>query len=68
MIFDYSMFIYLSSVIIYCIYIEYMNRNKTISISEENYNQLRKFGYAGQSLNQAIGKLLAIAVGGTSDD
>jgi hypothetical protein len=68
MIFDYSMFIYLSSVIIYCIYIEYMNRNKTISISEENYNQLRKFGYAGQSLNQAIGKLLAIAVGGTSGD
>lgn len=67
MIFDYSMFIYLSSVIIYCIYIEYMNRNKTISISEENYNQLRKFGYAGQSLNQAIGKLLAIAAGGISD-
>ena len=65
MIFNYNMFIYLSSVIRYCIYIEYMNRNKTISISEENYNQLRKFGYAGQSLNQAIGKLLAIAAGGT---
>lgn len=43
-----------------------MNRNKTISVSEENYNQLRKFGYAGQSLNQAIGKLLAIAEGGGS--
>jgi hypothetical protein len=59
------MFIYLSSVIIYCIYIEYMNRNKTISISEENYNQLRKFGYAGQSLNQAVGKLLKMATGGS---
>jgi hypothetical protein len=43
-----------------------MTRNKTISVSVENYNQLRKFGYAGQSLNQAIGKLLAIAVGGAS--
>jgi hypothetical protein len=44
-----------------------MNRNKTISISQENYDQLKKFGYAGQSLNQAIGKLLAIAAGGASD-
>ena len=43
-----------------------MNRNKTISISVENYNQLRKFGYAGQSLNQAIGKLLTIAAGSES--
>jgi hypothetical protein len=57
------MFIYLSSVIRYCNYTEYMNRNKTISISEENYNQLRKFGYAGQSLNQAVGKLLKMATG-----
>jgi hypothetical protein len=65
--FNYNMLIYLSSVIIYCNYIRYMNRNKTISISQENYNQLRKFGYAGQSLNQAIGKLLAIAAGGKSD-
>lgn len=40
-----------------------MTRNKTISISQEHYNQLRRFGYAGQSLNEAIGKLLAIAVG-----
>ena len=39
-----------------------MARNRTISISQEHYNQLRRFGYAGQSLNVAIGKLLAIVV------
>lgn len=44
-----------------------MTRNKTISVSVENYNQLRKFGYAGQSLNEAIGKLLAIAAEGKSN-
>jgi hypothetical protein len=44
-----------------------MTRNKTISVSVENYNQLRKFGVAGQSLNQAIGNLLAIAAGGKSN-
>jgi hypothetical protein len=38
-----------------------MKQNITISVSMENYNELRKFGYAGQSLNEAIGKLLAIA-------
>jgi hypothetical protein len=44
-----------------------MGKNKTISVSIENYNQLRRFGYAGESLNQAIGKLLAMAAGGKSD-
>lgn len=42
-------------------YIRRMGQNITISISMENYNELRKFGYAGQTLNQAIGKLLATA-------
>ena len=38
-----------------------MGTTKTIAISIENYNQLRKFGFAGQLLNQAITKLLEIA-------
>jgi hypothetical protein len=42
-----------------------MNRNRTISISMENYNALRKFGYAGETLNEAIGKLLQIAARGS---
>jgi hypothetical protein len=42
-----------------------MNRNRTISISLENYNELRKFGFAGETLNQAIGKLLQKAARGS---
>jgi hypothetical protein len=40
-----------------------MIRHKTISISVsvENYNQLRKFAYAGQSLDKAVSNLLEIA-------
>jgi hypothetical protein len=44
-----------------------MKSRKIIAVSVENYNQLRKFGYAGQSLDQAIGKLLAIAGGEKSN-
>jgi predicted CopG family antitoxin len=36
---------------------------KTIAISAENYDKLKKFGYAGESMNRAIGKLLASAAG-----
>jgi predicted CopG family antitoxin len=41
-----------------------MSRNKTISISLEHYNELKKFGLAGESMNQAIGKLLHKAARG----
>jgi hypothetical protein len=34
---------------------------KVISISEQNYDALRKLGFAGDSFNFVIGKLLAIA-------
>ena len=40
-----------------------MKSRKIIVVSAENYNQLRKFGYAGQSMNQAISKLLEMAGG-----
>jgi predicted CopG family antitoxin len=41
-----------------------MSRNRTISISLEYYNELKKFGFAGESMNQAIGKLLQKAARG----
>jgi hypothetical protein len=44
-----------------------MKSRKIIAVSEENYNRVRRFGYAGQSINQAVDKLLAIAAGEISD-
>lgn len=41
-----------------------MKTRKIIAISVENYNKLKTFGYAGESLNQAIGTLLRIAMEG----
>ena len=40
-----------------------MIATKTIAISVDNYNRLKKYGFAGQSLNKAVEKLLAIAEG-----
>jgi hypothetical protein len=34
---------------------------KVISISEQNYEALRKLGFAGDSMNFVLGKLLHIA-------
>jgi predicted CopG family antitoxin len=36
---------------------------KVISISEENYQALKKLGLAGDSINFVVGKLLRIAAG-----
>jgi hypothetical protein len=43
----------------------YMGARKTIAISVENYDKLKKYGFAGESMNRAISKLLAIAAGGS---
>ena len=43
-----------------------MKPRKIIAISVENYDKLKTFGYAGESLNQAIGKLLMMATGAKS--
>jgi hypothetical protein len=42
-----------------------MKTRKIIAISVENYDKLKTFGYAGESLNHAIGKLLKMATGGS---
>lgn len=34
---------------------------KTIAVSVDNYERLKNYGRAGESINQAIGNLLAIA-------
>lgn len=57
------------------IYIRYLRYNvcmsgkKTISVSLENYQKLKRYGFAGESLNSAISKLFKIAdsAGGSSD-
>jgi hypothetical protein len=57
------------------IYIRYLCNNicmsakKTISVSIENYQKLKRYGLAGDSLNSAISKLFKIAdsAGGTVD-
>jgi predicted CopG family antitoxin len=41
-----------------------MRIRKTIAISAENYDKLKKYGFAGESMNRAISKLLATAAGG----
>ena len=43
----------------YIFYKSFMVITKTIAISVENYDRLKKYGFAGQSLNQAISNLLA---------
>ena len=43
--------------------VEKMER-KVISISEQNYQALRKLGFAGDSMNFVVGKLLRIAARG----
>ena len=43
-------------------YKAFMVITKTIAISVENYDRLKKYGFAGQSLNQAISNLLAVAM------
>jgi hypothetical protein len=42
-----------------------MGTRKTIAISVENYDKLKKYGFAGESMNRAISKLLALAAGGS---
>ena len=46
-----------------------MSEKKTISVSVENYQKLKRYGLAGDSLNSAISKLFKIAdsAGGTVD-
>jgi predicted CopG family antitoxin len=48
---------------IYTLQKHFMVTTKTIAISVENYDRLKKYGCVGESLNQAIGKLLAVAAG-----
>jgi hypothetical protein len=38
-----------------------MSEKKTISVSIENYQKLKRYGLAGDSLNSAISKLFKIA-------
>jgi predicted CopG family antitoxin len=38
-----------------------MSQKKTVSISEENYQKLKRFGFAGDSLNSAISRLFKLA-------
>jgi hypothetical protein len=40
-----------------------MKSRKMIAISVENYDKLKTYGCAGQSLNQAVGNLLKLAAG-----
>jgi hypothetical protein len=40
-----------------------MKSRNMIAISVENYDKLKTFGSAGQSLNQAVGNLLKLAAG-----
>jgi hypothetical protein len=40
-----------------------MKSRKMIAISVENYDKLKTFAYAGESLNQAVGNLLKVAAG-----
>jgi hypothetical protein len=42
-----------------------MGRRKIIAVSEENYDKVKKYGFAGESINRAISKLLASAAGGS---
>jgi hypothetical protein len=42
-----------------------MKTRKIIAISVENYDKLKTFGYAGESLDHAVGKLLKMATGGS---
>jgi hypothetical protein len=39
-----------------------MKSRKMIAISVENYDKLKTFAYAGQSLNQAVDNLLKLAM------
>lgn len=34
------------------------NNRTTISLSKENYNKLKQYGFAGESLNDVVGHLL----------
>jgi hypothetical protein len=52
-----------NSMSIYILQKHFMVTTKTIAISVDNYDRLKKYGCAGESLNQAIGKLLAVAAG-----
>ena len=40
-----------------------MKTRKIIAISVENYDKLKTFGHAGESMNLAVGKLLKMATG-----
>jgi hypothetical protein len=40
-----------------------MKTRKMIAISVENYDKLKTFGQAVESLNQAVGNLLKLAAG-----
>jgi hypothetical protein len=40
-----------------------MGTRKIIAISAENYEKVKKYGFAGESINRAITKLLARAAG-----
>jgi hypothetical protein len=42
-----------------------MSTRKIIAISAENYDKVKKYGFAGESINRAISKLLASAAGGS---
>lgn len=35
-----------------------LHQRTSISLSKENYNKLKQFGFAGESLNDALGRLL----------
>ena len=39
----------------------YVSKKKTIAVSIENYQKLKRYGLAGDSLNSAISKLFKLA-------
>ena len=39
----------------------YVSKKKTIAVSIENYQKLKRYGLAGDSLNSAISKLFRLA-------
>jgi hypothetical protein len=35
-----------------------LHQRTSISLSKENYDKLKRFGFAGESLNDALGRIL----------
>ena len=55
--------LYNKEYVVYNVTKDYMKTRKIIAISVENYDKLKTFGHAGESMNLAVGKLLKMATG-----